>query len=161
MNFVKNWLLGIDYRNTETDLLLDMKKVFQGNFKELQSLLKMDVGSVVVNYAIKSVEKDGELKDYQTISNKFFMQGANMRLLRNYGLTPEKLDIIKEKYASESLKKSLIPVEKFFAEISDAENGISKGNVFYVPFEATEYDPNMNYVTTTDSVVVNDSNSDY
>ena len=160
VEFIKAWLLSVDYNNVDTDLLLDTKKLFSGNFRELESLFGLNVGTVVVNYAVKNVEKDGEYKEYQTVSNKFFLSGNNAKMLRNYGLTAEKLEVIKEKYNSDTQKKSLTPIELFFAKVTDEANGISKSDVFYTPFEQQVYDSSMNYVMTTNNVV-DSTDSDY
>ena len=140
MEFLKNALTGIDYRAFDTNLLLDMKKLFSGNFKELQQLIGNDLTSVVVCYAVKTVEKDGETKDYQSISNKYFSQGVNMKLFRNFKYDNTTLEGLAGKVES----KKATPVEKLIYESSFGDYKIKD---FFIPSDLQPYSDDLNPIS--------------
>jgi hypothetical protein len=69
-NFMRTWLADLDYRDAETVLQLEWKKLMRGNVKDLKIKL-MENGVTIVALATVIVkEKDGESKEYQGVYNK-------------------------------------------------------------------------------------------
>lgn len=151
-NFIKA-IFTLDVRNTETNILLDTKKLFNGNFKDLKSDVLgnlRDNSSVICCYSVK-VKDDGT--EVQKVSNKFFINGTQMPLLRNAKLDGDKLQTLRMK---KDAKQKLTPVEAFFVETTDEANGIKD---FFVPVEVKEYDPSENFLTS--NAVITAEDSDY
>lgn len=152
-NFVRDWLVSVDYRDVDTNLLMATDKFFAGDFKELQDLVGSSiVSTIVVPYTIKTREVDGVEKEFQHISNKFCLPGSQAKLLRNYMLDNNKLAVIMEKHAT---KRKLTPVEAFYAETMDTEYGIKE---FYLPYECQDYTEDMNYINSTENSAVTEEN---
>lgn len=70
-NFLRNWLANLDYRDAETVLQLSWKDLMKGNVKDIKSQIGGEYCvNIVVPYTVKTVEKEGEKKEYQSIYNK-------------------------------------------------------------------------------------------
>lgn len=87
MNFLKNVLnKGSNFFSSETDILLDMKKVFRGNFLEITQALKSEyVGTVMAAAVVNSYEKDGETKYANRIYGREFLPGYAFKTWKERG----------------------------------------------------------------------------
>jgi hypothetical protein len=131
-----NGIFNLDKYNTSVSIILDTKKLFKGNFKQLNENL---LGKkVVCCYAVRTKEDGTEV---QTISNKFFINALSFNQLVNYNLTPGKVEILRDKATD---KKKLTPIETFFNNTTDPSNGIKH---FYNPVQLEEYDPSKNFLS--------------
>ena len=87
-NFMRTWLADLDYRDVETVLQLEWKKLMRGNVKDLRDQIDGEWTKSVLALATVIVkERDGESKEYQGIYNKAFIGGyalKNFRLV-DYG----------------------------------------------------------------------------
>lgn len=73
-NFLRTWLGKLDYRDAETVLSLPWKDLITGKLKDIKSQLGGEYCTTFVAlYTVKTVEKDGESKQYQSIYNKAFL----------------------------------------------------------------------------------------
>ena len=132
-----NGIFNLDRYNPSVSIILDTKKLFKGNFKQLNDNL---LGKkVICCYAVRTKEDGTEI---QTISNKFFISALSYSPLVNYNLTPGKIEIIRDKAMD---KKKLTPVETFFDNTTDPSNGIKH---FYNPIPLEDYDPSKNFLNS-------------
>lgn len=113
-NFMRTWLADLDYRDADTVLQLEWKKLMRGNVKDLKDQINGEWCKSIVALATVIVkERDGESKEYQGVYNKAFIGGyalKNFRLV-DYG----------SKKVQESLKnkkpKDLKAHEKFVVNV--------------------------------------------
>jgi hypothetical protein len=87
-NFMRTWLADLDYRDSETVLQLEWKKLMRGNVKDLKDQIGGEWSKSVVALATVIVkERDGESKEYQGIYNKAFLGGYTLKQFRlvDYG----------------------------------------------------------------------------
>ena len=87
-NFMRTWLSELDYRDADTVLQLEWKKLMRGNVKDLKDQIDGEWAKSVVALATVIVkEKDGESKEYQGIYNKAFVGGYSLKQFRlvDYG----------------------------------------------------------------------------
>lgn len=152
LEFLKAYASMLNRQDVNTDILLDTKKLFNGNFKELNTFIGSEsVIDPIVCYCVKTKETDGEVKEIQTISNKFFLNGGALKQLRNYQLTSEKLSELREKH---SKKQKLSNIEKFLVETTHSEYGIKD---FFVPKELHPYNPEENFAASNTVVAEDDA----
>ena len=87
-NFMRTWLADLDYRDSETVLQLEWKKLMRGNVKDLRDQINGEWTKSVLALATVIVkERDGESKEYQGIYNKAFVGGYALKQFRlvDYG----------------------------------------------------------------------------
>jgi hypothetical protein len=87
-NFMRTWLADLDYRDADTVLQLEWKKLMRGNVKDLRDQVGGEWAKSVVALATVIVkERDGESKEYQGIYNKAFLGGYALKQFRlvDYG----------------------------------------------------------------------------
>ena len=87
-NFMRTWLADLDYRDADTVLQLEWKKLMRGNVKDLKDQIDGEWAKSVVALATVIVkERDGESKEYQGIYNKAFLGGYALKQFRlvDYG----------------------------------------------------------------------------
>jgi hypothetical protein len=87
-NFMRTWLADLDYRDAETVLQLEWKKLMRGNIKDLKDQIDGEWSKSVVALATVIVkERDGESKEYQGVYNKAFLGGYALKQFRlvDYG----------------------------------------------------------------------------
>lgn len=156
-NFIRN-MYYLDFKNTDLSILLDIPALLKGNFKNtIKSLMdarftaKGDENTVVACYSVKIKEDTG--KEYQVVSNKFFLPGYLLKAVKTYSLDNSKLEMLKSK---KEAKSKLTNVESFFVDTMDESNGIVK-NSFYLPQEIDIYDSSKNFLAS--GAVVSDSTS--
>ena len=76
-NFLRNLLNnGSNFFAVGTDILMDEKKLFRGNFKEVLDAINSEfVGTIMAGAVVNSYVKDGETKYANRIYNKEFLPG--------------------------------------------------------------------------------------
>lgn len=143
-SFMRNWLGNLDYKDADTNLLSeDWKKLMRGNVKEFRDLIGTDATTTVVVMAtVRTVEKEGDINEYQDIYNKDFLPGYTIKFFRANKFTEEKIEQLRErekaiKDTPEGEKKVYLkPFEKFILKVSDSEYGTKDA---YFLGEAKEY----------------------
>lgn len=81
--FLRTWLGNLDYRDAETILQLEWKKLMKGNVKDIKDQIDGELCTNVVALAtVKTVEKEGEMKEYQSIYNKAFLPPYSLKQFR-------------------------------------------------------------------------------
>jgi hypothetical protein len=113
-NFLRTWLGNLDYRDAETTLQLDWKKMMKGNVKDLKDQIGGEWCTPVVAMAtIKTVIKDDETKEYQSVYNRGFLPAYAIKQFRLVDYSkPEVLSGLKTKKS-----KDLKPHERFVINV--------------------------------------------
>lgn len=146
--FLRTWLGNLDYRDADTVLELDWKTLMKGNVKDIKSQIDGEYCTNVVALAtVKTVEKDGEVKEYQGVYNKGFLPAYALKQFRlvNYADT-KVLDSLRNKKA-----KDLKTHERFVVQVT-GEYGCRD---FYALKDLCEYNANDN-VVASDAVITTD-----
>lgn len=146
--FLRTWLGNLDYRDADTVLELDWKTLMKGNVKDIKSQIDGEYCTNVVALAtVKTVEKDGEVKEYQGVYNKGFLPAYALKQFRlvNYADT-KVLDSLRNKKA-----KDLKTHERFVVQVT-GEYGCRD---FYALKDLFEYNADDN-VVASDAVITTD-----
>jgi hypothetical protein len=140
-SFVKTWLGELDYRDAETTLQLDWKKLMKGNLKDLKSQVNGEYCTNVVALAtIKTVIKEDETKEYQGVYNRGFLPAYSIKQFRVVDFTsPSILSGLKAKKS-----KDLKPHERFVLNVT-GEYGCKD---FFILKELKDYNPEDNMVSS-------------
>jgi hypothetical protein len=151
-NFMRTWLADLDYRDSETVLQLEWKKLMRGNVKDLKDQIGGEWSKSVVALATVIVkERDGESKEYQGIYNKAFLGGYTLKQFRlvDYG----------NKRVQEGLKnkkpKDLKAHEKFVVNVT-GEYGCKD---YYTFKDLQDYNADDNLVAS--DAYISDDGDDY
>jgi hypothetical protein len=147
-SFLRTWLGNLDYRDAETTLSLDWKMLMKGNVKDIKTQLNGEFCTNVVALAnIKTVEKEGKVKEYQDVYNKAFLPAYSLKQFRLIDFDkPENQHPLKDKKS-----KELKPYERFVLNVT-GEYGC-KG--FYIFKDIRDYNSNENLVAS-DAVLSDD-----
>jgi len=148
-NFLRTWLGALDYRDAETTLSLEWKKLMKGNVKDLKDQIGGEWCTPVVALAtVKTVIKDDETKEYQSVYNKAFLPAYSLKQFRlmDYGGS-EVLEKLRNKKS-----KELKPHERF----AIAVNGEYGCKEFFVLKDLKEYDPQDNFVSSNSPIAEDD-----
>lgn len=80
-NFLRYWLSGIDYKDPDTIVSLDMDKMFSGDFSELKEQVggKYSNEFLAMFYVSGKRNEDGTYTFYQRIWNKDFLYPGSMK----------------------------------------------------------------------------------
>lgn len=151
-NFVRTWLGNLDYRDAETTLQIDWKTLMKGNLKDLKSQIGGEYCTTVVALAtVKTVVKDDDTKEYQSVYNKGFLASYNLKQFRlvDYN-NPSVLSNVRSKKT-----KDLKPHERFVLNVT-GEYGCKD---FYVFKDIKEYNADDNLVAS--DAVISDDDSSY
>ena len=151
-NFMRVWLADLDYRDVDTVLQLEWKKLMRGNVKDLRDQLDGEWAKSIVALATVIVkEREGESKEYQGIYNKAFLGGYALKQFRlvDYG-NKKTQDTLKNKKP-----RDLKAHEKFVVNVI-GEYGCKD---YYTFKEIQDYNPDDNLVAS-DSFI-SDDGSDY
>ena len=146
--FLRTWLGNLDYRDADTVLELDWKTLMKGNGKDIKSQIDGEYCTNVVALAtVKTVEKDGEVKEYQGVYNKGFLPAYALKQFRlvNYADT-KVLDSLRTKK-----NKDLKTHERFVVQVT-GEYGCRD---FYALKDLCEYNADDN-VVASDAVITTD-----
>ena len=151
-NFLRTWLGNLDYRDAETTLSLDWKKLMKGNVKDLKDQVDGEWCTPVVALAtVKTVIKDEETKEYQGVYNKAFLPSYALKQFRVMDFTNSKtVDGLKNKKS-----KDLKPHERFVINVT-GEYGCKD---FYILKDLKEYNPEDNLVASDKPIT--DDGGDY
>ena len=138
---LRTWLSNLDYRNAETTLELEWKKLINGNVKGIREQINGEWCAPFIALAtINTKIKDGEPKEYQAIYNKAFLPAY---CLRNFRLidysSPEVLEKLKVKK-----NKDLKPHERFVLQVT----GEYGSKDYFILKEMKDYDPTDNFVAS-------------
>lgn len=151
-NFMQKWLSKLDYRDVETELQLDWKKLMRGDVRDLKSQIGGDYCSTIVSMATVVVrERDGESKEYQGIYNKGFLSGWAMKFFRAVDYTDRRVVESLKSKASRDLKQH----ERFVVQVS-GEYGCKD---YYILKEIESYNPGDNLVASDKHI--SDDEADY
>lgn len=148
-NFLRTWLGNLDYRDAETTLSLDWKKMMKGNVKDLKDQVDGEWCTPVVALAtVKTVIKDEETKEYQGVYNKAFLPAYSLKQFRVMDFSNSKtVDSLKLKKS-----KDLKPHERFVVNVT-GEYGCRD---FYILKDLKEYNSEDNLVAS-DRTIADDT----
>ncbi len=151
-NFMRTWLGNLDYRDAETTLQLDWKKMMKGNIKDLKDQVNGEWCTNIVSLAtVKSVMKEEELKEYQGVYNKAFLPAYSIKQFRLVDYSkPDVLAALRTKKS-----KDLKPHERFVLNVS-GEYGCKD---FFILKDLREYNPEDNLVAS--DKVISEDGGDY
>lgn len=151
--FLRTWLGKLDYRQAETILQIEWKKIMKGNVKDLKDQISgefaCNVG--VLATVVTRENKEGELKEYQNIYNKAFVPAYAIKNFRLVDYMDK--DVIAK--ISAKKPKDQKPHEKFVLKVM-GEYGVKDA---FLLKDLAEYNPN-DFITGTDKVI-DASSSDY
>lgn len=150
--FLRMWLGDLNYRDAETVLSIEWKKLMKGNVKDLKDQIDGEysvhvgaLGTVVTR------EKDGEVKEYQGVYNKAFLPAYAIKNFRLIDYSDP--NILANVRAKET--RDLKAHEKFVVKVT-GEYGCA--DVFVLK-DLEEYDPSK-FIVSSDRII-EDSDSSY
>jgi len=109
-NFLRTWLGGLNFMLDSASLSLDWKSLMKGNIKEWRVQIGGEFSvPFIALYTVKTVDKGGEVKEYQSIFNKAFLPSYS---LKNFRLIDYNKDEVLEPLKKKK-PKELKPHEKF------------------------------------------------
>jgi hypothetical protein len=151
-NFMRTWLADLDYRDADTVLQLEWKKLMRGNVKDLKDQINGEWAKSIVALATVIVkERDGESKEYQGIYNKAFLGGYALKQFRLVDYGSKKVqDTLKNKKP-----KDLKAHEKFVVNVI-GEYGCKD---YYVFKDLQDYNSEDNLVAS--DAYISDDGDDY
>jgi hypothetical protein len=140
-NFLRVWLSNLDTRAAESVLYVEWKKLMKGNVSDLQNQIDGEwCDNVVALATIKTVVKDEETKEYQSIYNRGFLYPGAIKHFRLVDYSNASvLEGLRRKKP-----KDLKPHERFVVNVT-GEYGVKD---FYILKELKEYDPSENFVSS-------------
>lgn len=151
--FMRAWLNKLDYRDAETALSLEWKKLMKGNVKDIKDQIDGEwCGEVGVLATVIIKEVEGEIKEYQGIYNRAFLPVYTMKHFR---LVDYDSDTIQEILKSKE-NKDLKPHERFVLKVI-GEYGCKD---FYRFKDLKEYDASENPVSTN-APLASEGGADY
>jgi hypothetical protein len=151
-NFMRTWLGNLDYRDAETTLQLDWSMLMKGNVKDLRDQINGEwCTSVVALATVKTVEKDGDIKEYQGVYNKGFLPAYTLKQFRLVDFSSSTI----LKGLREKKSKDLKPHERFVLNIT-GEYGCKE---FYTFKDLAEYNADDNLVAS--DRVLEEDDSDF
>lgn len=151
-NFMRTWLGDLDYRDAETTLQLEWSKLMKGNVKDLRDQIGGEWCTNIVALAtVKTVEKDGELKEYQGVYNKAFLPAYTLKQFRLIDFSSSTT----LKQLREKKSKDLKPHERFVLGIT-GEYGCKE---FYTFKDIADYNADDNLVAS--DKVLEEDDSDF
>jgi hypothetical protein len=147
-NFLRTWLGNLDYRDVETTLQLDWKKLMKGNVKDLKDQINGEwCTSIVALATIKTVIKEDDTKEYQGVYNKAFLLAYAIKQFRLVDFNnPSLVSNLRTKKS-----KDLKPHERFVINV----NGEYGCKDFFILKDLKEYNPDDNLVAS-DKVISED-----
>lgn len=151
-NFLRFWLGNLDLSDPETTLEVDWKKLMRGNIKDISSQIDghytTNVGSLAT---IRTVIKEEETKEYQSVYNKAFLPVYSIKQFRLVDYSDQKiLSSLRSKK-----NKDLKPHERFVLNVT-GEYGCRD---YFKLKDFSEYVEGDNLVSS--DKVINDDDADY
>lgn len=151
-NFMRTWLGELDYRDAETTLSLDWKKLMKGNLKDLKDQINGEWCTNIVALAtIKTVIKDEDTKEYQGVYNKAFLPAYSIKQFRLVDFSSSSVISGLRQKKSKDLK----PHERFVLNVT-GEYGCRD---FYTLKDLKEYNSDDNMVAS--DAVISDDGADF
>lgn len=150
--FLRTWLGNLDYRDAETTLQIDWKRLMRGNVKDLKDQIDGEWSTPVVALAtIKTVIKEDENKEYQGVYNRMFLPEYALKQFRlvDYG-DNRVLDQLRNKKS-----KDLKPHERFVVQLT-GEYGCKD---YFTLKDVRDYNPDDNLVSS--DAVLSDDGADF
>jgi hypothetical protein len=139
--FMRAWLNKLDYRDAETALSLEWKKLMKGNVKDIQEQVNGEwAGEVGCLATVIVKEVEGEPKEYQGVYNRAFVPVYSLKHFRLIDFDNE--EVVKALGTKQS--KDLKPYERFVLKVT-GEYGCKD---FYRLKDIKDYDPAENPVST-------------
>lgn len=140
-DFMRYWLGDLDFRSEETKVYQEWKTLMKGNLNALKEQIDGGFDTPFVSMAIvKTVEKDGETKQYQGVYNKTFLPEYALKQFRLVDYhKPEVQEALKRKDP-----KKLAVHEKFVLSFI-GEYGCKDEYLFK---DIQEYDPSQSIVAS-------------
>lgn len=149
--FMRTWLSDLDYREAETTLQLEWKKLMNGNVRDIKQQINGEWSNNVVAMAtIKTVIKEGETKEYQGVYNGGFLPPYALKQMRAVDFNTEMLSELRKKKS-----KDLKPYERFALDVT-GEYGCKD---FYIFKDLRDYNADDNLVAS--DKVLADDDSDF
>ena len=151
--FLRMWLGKLDYRDAETVLEIDWKKLMKNNLSDIREQIDGEycndegVGELGI---IITKEKDGEIKEYQGVYNKAFLPPYSLKYFRiiDYSKEEERAKLLAKK------SKELRLHEKFVLKVYNDYSGCKD---YFELKDLHEYNPQDNPVNSTQSKIESDS----
>lgn len=163
-SFIRTWLGKLDFKDTDTVMQLDWKKLMKGNVKEIKEQLGGDYSTNVLAEAVVITrEKEGETKEFQGVYGKVILPVYCLKQLRlvDYD-NPEilkalvrKEEISKMPTEKGKTKEYLKIHEKFVVGIF-GEYGCKD---FFILKDIKVYDPADNFIASDKEI--DDEDGDY
>jgi hypothetical protein len=144
-NFLRTWLGNLDYRDAETTLQIDWKKLMKGNVKDIKEQVGGELCTTFVAMAtVKTVIKDDEAKEYQSVYNKAFLPAYSLKNFRlvNYSDT-KVIDTLRQKKP-----RDLKPHERFVVNVT-GEYGCKE---YYTFRDLKDYNAEDNFVASDKAI---------
>lgn len=142
-NFVINWLNKLDTKDAEAVLSFDWEKLIRGNVKEIKEQIGGEYeGTLVCLSYVRTVDKEGEVAEYEQVYNKEFLPGYVMKQIRL-----KKIDKPFIETAKSTERKKRSKLQKFVLNIVDDQYGIKD---YYTLGELEEYDASKNIAARDD-----------
>lgn len=149
-NFLRTWLGELDYRDADTTLQLEWKKLMKGNLKDIKSQIDGEYCTNVVALAtIKTVIKEDETKEYQGVYNRAFLPAYALKNFRPIDFSNS--SVVSRLKTKKS--KDLKPFERFVLNVT-GEYGCKD---FYILKDLKEYNPEDNLVSSDKTIAEDDS----
>lgn len=152
-SLLRSWLGNLDYKDKDTVLELKWKDLLKGNLKDLKSLINSSLSTTFVTaFTVRSIEKEGDIKEYQSAYNRVFLPNYCLKQFRvvDYNKSEIQSSLRKRK------PKDLKPHERLVVQMSDSEHGC-KDSYFFGDIK--DYDPN-DFLVASDAPISSDG-SDY
>jgi hypothetical protein len=144
-NFLRTWLGNLDYRDAETTLQIDWKRLMKGNVKDIKEQVGGELATTFVAMAtVKTVVKDDEAREYQSVYNKAFLPAYSLKNFRlvNYSDT-RVLETLRQKKT-----RDLKPHERFVVNVT-GEYGCKE---FYIFRDLKDYSADDNFVASDKAI---------
>ena len=151
-NFLRTWLGNLDYRDAETTLQLEWKKLMKNNLRDIKDQINGEYCTNVVALAtIKTVIKEDETKEYQGVYNRAFLPAYAIKQFRLVDFNSATVvNGLRNKKP-----KDLKPHERFVLSV----NGEYGCKDYYILKDIKEYNPEDNLVAS--DKVISDDGADF
>lgn len=143
--FLRTWLGNLDYKDADTVLQLDWKKLMKGNVSDLKGQIDGAYCTNIVAMAtVKNVIKEDETKEYQSIYNGGVLPAYSLKQFRlvDYG-SDSVINSIKNKKP-----KDQKPHEKFVLKVV-GEYGCKD---VYILRDLKDYNPEEHFVASDKAI---------
>lgn len=152
--FIRSWFSKANYKSGRTKFQLEWKKLMKNNLSDLRNEINGEwCDTVGVLATVKTVEKDGETKEYQGVYNREFLAPYNIKYfnLKDIDYNSPK---VQAEIRTRDIKK-LKPHEKFVRNVT-GEYGCKD---FFILSPMRDYNPDDNLVAS--DAVISDDGSDF